>query len=265
MPNLRHMDSTADVSQGRPALRNGRGAAAGRVSGSLDSRPNDQLSGAGLEVGDETAKLDSLYRVARSATTREAAIWAAIEALTKAKRYSQALTLLEERRGDLDARRAAFQRTDVLLAQGGQGRQRAALKALLQAQSAGAVEPERAVNHLLRAGALTMAAKFLQRSTAADGAYGASLRGDVARAARDVCRQTTLQASPFVFADAVRALQLLSPDDASIAAHVRRAATVLSGRLRVAAGKRDFSSATDLLIHLARLAPHDLDLLEQLA
>lgn len=203
-----------------------------------------------------------IFRLACCPDLPGLATWSLVSELSTAHRWADVLGVLDRRGPDLvPKRRVATTRVEALLEL---GRQRDALACLITALAAGHVHASDTVNRLIARRALTVAAAFVDRAIA-EGLSEPSARTPVIQAARKNCSGANLQDSPFDFADAIRALEILVPDQESFAKAADRAAWFLVKRARAHLDERDYGAATEDLIRAARVRPKDRPTLDMLA
>ncbi len=206
-------------------------------------------------------RLDAVCRLALCAGAPGSAVWSAIAELSGAGRWEDTLQVLD-RRGDLLAeQRVTIVRAEALLAL---GRQREAVAGLLEALAKGQGRPQDTVDRLIARPALTAAALFLAAAIE-EGHLGPAARAPAITAARQAHEGAILEDSPFVYADAARALEILCPDEGSPPKAVARAAAFLLERAHGHLARDEFSAAADHLIQAGRLRPEDPGILRLLA
>ncbi len=205
-------------------------------------------------------RLDVLYRIANCLSCPEEAVWGALAELTEAGRGTQVLRVLDQR-GDLPPERTAALRVETLL---DLGRQRAALASILTARAAKHVSAADIIEKLLARGALGVAAAFITQALK-EGPWVAKVKTEVAARATEIRDSASIETSPFEFADAIRALEILLPHHRYLSRAIDRSIGFLVRRGRFHLTRGEFAAATDHLIRAGRLAPEDLAILRLLA
>ena len=206
-------------------------------------------------------RADVVYRLGLCPGLSGAATWTLVSELSVAGRWTEVLEILDRRGAELIPKRVASTRVETLL---DLGRQRDALACLLAALADGHVQPKDVVDRLIARNALAVGAAFIKQSIA-DGHSGPNASAPLVAAARRTCNGITLQDSPFDFADAVRALEILLPDHEPLGKAVERSALFLVKRGRSRLIEGDYGAATDDLIRAGRIRPEDRAILELLA
>ncbi|MBA3811657.1 MAG: hypothetical protein H0X27_08470 [Caulobacteraceae bacterium] len=218
------------------------------------------------EVYARTSRLEQraivVYRLALCPDLPGSATWSLVSELSSAGRWEDILGVLHRRGADLvPKRRVATTRIEALLELGWQ---REALACLITALADGHIQPKDTIDGLIARHALTIGAAFVERAIA-EGLSEPSARTPIVQAARRSCSGASLQDSPFDFADAARALEVLLPDQDSFAKAAERAALFLVKRARAHLADRDYGAATEDLVRAARVRPHDRSILDMLA
>jgi tetratricopeptide (TPR) repeat protein len=206
-------------------------------------------------------RLDVVYRAAQCPGTPSAGVWSAIAELAGAQRWEDILRVLD-RRADLPAaQRMVLARAEAQLALGRHGQ---AVSGLLEALARGHAPAKDAADRLVARHALIAAARFVEAAIKG-GQLTAAARQPVIAEARRTCEATSLEASPLDYADAVRALEILCPEEEGWSDRVTRAAAFLVERAAGHQARGDFAVAADHLALAARLRPRALDILRPLA
>jgi Flp pilus assembly protein TadD len=206
-------------------------------------------------------RVELVHRLGLSPGVSDDAIWDVVIELSLAGRWTEILEILDRRGAELRPARVIAERTQALIEL---GRHRAALAVLVAGLVDGHVRPREAVDRLIAHQALAVGAAFVERAIE-DGYSEPGERTALVMAARRMCDATTLQDSPYAFADAVRALEILLPDRESLPKAVARSAAFLVKRARDRIAEGDYAAATEELIRAGRLKPHDRPILEMLA
>ncbi|MDQ2860408.1 MAG: tetratricopeptide repeat protein [Pseudomonadota bacterium] len=207
------------------------------------------------------ARLDVIHRLALLPGLSVSATWTVVSELSAAGRWPAIIDILDRREARLAPKRVTTERVEAMIHL---NRQRDALVCLEAALSQGHVQLNDVVARLIAHGAVALAAAFVER-VIESGHGPAGTRALIIATARRTCETTTLEESPFEFADAVRALEILNPGDDAFSEAAGRSTVFLVSRARTGLDDGDASLATETLIHAARLRPHDRAILEMLA
>jgi tetratricopeptide (TPR) repeat protein len=226
-----------------------------------DARGLAALAFSCARAGQLEKRLDVVRRLAAAPGATAAQVWAALDELAASDRWTDIIQALDEHVGDLPPGRVCARRVEALLEL---GRQRDALACIVAAHADGHIGGGEMVDRLVARHAFAVAAAFVHQCL--EGESGtAGARATVVAAARQACDQTTLEATPFDFADAVQALSILLPDREALHKAVARSAVVLVRLARAHLARGEFSAATECLIRACRLTPTDRTVLEMLA
>jgi tetratricopeptide (TPR) repeat protein len=251
----------------RLAMRLGRedlAEASGMATLALDPDDVDGLRAlafARRHDADAEARLRALRRLADAPAAAERDIWEAVDAFEALERWPDVLSLLEQHEFELDPRRTARLRVRALLKLGWHRR------AFEQVRDDYAVEYIRAnevVDLLVQMDALALAARFVDEAMS-DDPWQPAARASLMSIATRASAAANLLDSPFQFADAIHARDILMPGREPVEAAMGRAVLVFTRNAAKLMASDDLVGAVRMLTAAARLAPTDRSLLEALA
>ena len=211
--------------------------------------------------GDRDVWLPTLRRLAAATDAEEADIWNALEAFAHLELWKDVLALIEQREFELDPWRLTPLRVRAFIELGWQRR---ALKELCNAYEDEYLQADEAVDRLVEWGALALAAMFIDACMSGD-PWQAEARTLVMEIAARGCSAVSLRKAPLQFADAIQAINILTPGREPIESEIARAFQVLTHGAGDLLASHDPAGATRMLVAAARLVPPDRSLLEALA